>query len=389
MAKIGIMGGTFNPIHNAHIELAYKALLQFKLDKVLFITNGNPPHKKGGSILDCHIRHKMVKLAIADYPKFEAYDFEITKNGPSYSYETLQHLKKQDKTNELYFIIGADSLHDITTWKRPRLIMELCTFLIYGRKGYDAQADLEKIKKEYYLKAEFIDAPDIDISSSDIREKLEENEDVSEYLNDEVYDFIKRNGLYRKKKSSLKRHLRKNLRPERFFHSLNVSKMASELAETFGFSTGKAYLAGILHDCAKCIPYEIMLKMCKDLDVELDEQERASSALIHAKLGEKVAIAHYGIYDKEILEAIRYHTLGHPDMGNIAKVVYVADMLEPTRCFDGIDYLREIAKKDLNLAIYECTKKTIEFNVAKNRPVHPMAYKMLDAFAPESDKQQL
>ena len=380
MAKIGIMGGTFNPIHNAHIELAYKALLQFKLDKVLFITNGNPPHKRSGSILDCNIRHKMVKIAIADYPKFEAYDFEINKNGPSYSYETLQHLKQLDKTNELYFIIGADSLHDITTWKKPRLLMELCTFLIYNRDGYDALSDLERIKTEYYLKAEFINSPSINISSSDIREKLEENKDVSEYLNDEVYDFIKRNGLYRKKQSTLKKHLRKALRPERFFHSLNVSKMASEMADIFGVSRGKAYLAGILHDCAKCIPYEIMLKMCEDLDVELDEHERNSSALIHAKLGEKIAIAHYGIYDKEILEAIRCHTLGHPDMGNIAKIVYVADMLEPKRCFDGIDSLREIAKKDLDLAVYECTKKTIEFNVLRNRAVHPMAYRMLEAF---------
>ena len=386
MAKIGIMGGTFNPIHNAHIELAYKALLQFKLDKVLFITNGNPPHKKDNSILDCRIRHKMVQIAIADYPKFEAYDYEINKNGPSYSYETLQHLRQLDKTNELYFIIGADSLHDITKWKKPRLIMELCTFLIYSRDGYDALSDLSELKKEYYLKAEFINAPSIDISSSDIREKLADNEDVSEYLNDEVYDFIKRNGLYRKKKSSLKRHLRKTLKPERFFHSLNVSIMASEMADIFGFSRGKAYLAGILHDCAKCIPYEIMLKMCEDLDVCLDEQERNTSALIHAKLGEKVAIAHFGIYDKEILEAIRYHTLGHPDMGGIAKIVYVADMLEPKRCFDGIDELREIAKKDLDLAVYECTKKTIEFNSLKNRPVHPMAYRMLEAFNPERTK---
>ena len=162
--------------------------------------------------------------------------------------------------------------------------------------------------------------------------------------------------------------------------------MASEMAEIFGFNKSKAYLAGLLHDCAKCIPYEQMLKMCEDLDVELDEYEKRTPALIHAKLGEKVAIAHYGIYDDEILEAIRYHTLGHPDMGNIAKIVFVADMLEPSRCFDGIDELREIAKKDLDLAVLECTKKTIYFNVAKNRPVHPMAYKMLEAFEASTKK---
>ncbi len=382
MAKIGIMGGTFNPIHNAHIELAYTALLQFKLDKVLFITNGNPPHKKKFSVLDCHIRHKMVKLAISEYPKFEAYDYEIKKNSLSYSYETLQHLKKLDKSNDLYFIIGADSLNGIKTWKKPRLIMELCTFLIYNRKGYDARADLEELKKEYYLKAEFIRAPEVDISSSEIREKIIKGEDVSKYLPEDVNAFIKRNGLYKREEISLRQQLKKELKTERYYHSINVCNMASEMAEIFGVSKGKAYLAGILHDCAKCISYQKMLTMCEDLDVDLDEYERETPALIHAKLGEKVAIAHYGIYDKEILEAIRYHTLGNPKMGNISKIVYVADMLEPSRRFDGIDELREIAKKDLDLAVYECTKKTIEFNLAKNRPVHPMAYMMLEAFEP-------
>lgn len=385
MAKIGIMGGTFNPIHNAHIELAYTALLQFKLDKVLFITNGNPPHKKKLPVLDCHIRNKMVSLAIGEYPKFEAYDYEINKNTPSYSYETLQHLKKLDKTNDLYFIIGADSLHDIKTWKKPRLIMELCTLLIYDRKGYDAKADLEKLKEEYYLKAEFIRAPQVDISSSEIREKIKNGEDVSKYLPEVVNAFIERNGLYKREKISLRQQLKKELKPERYYHSINVCNMASEMAEIFGFSKGKAYLAGILHDCAKCISYQKMLTMCDDLDVVLDEYERSTPALIHAKLGEKVAIAHYGIYEKEILEAIRYHTLGNPKMGNIAKIVYVADMLEPSRNFEGIDKLREIAKKDLNLAVYECTKKTIEFNIAKNRPVHPMAYRMLEAFEPTTE----
>ena len=386
MAKIGIMGGTFNPIHNAHIELAYTALLQFKLDKVLFITNGNPPHKKKFSVLDCHIRQKMVSIAIKEYPKFEVCDYEVKKQTLSYSYETLQHLKKLDKTNDLYFIIGADSLHNIKSWKRPRLIMELCTLLIYNRKGYDAMADLEELKKEYYLKADFIKAPQVDISSSEIREKIIKGEDVSNYLPEEVDAFIKRNGLYKREDISLRQQLKKELKTERYYHSINVCNMASEMAELFGFSKGKAYLAGILHDCAKCISYQKMLTMCEDLDVELDEYERGTPALIHAKLGEKVAIAHYGIYDKEILEAIRYHTLGHPKMGNIAKIVYVADMLEPSRKFDGIDKLREIARKDLDLAVYECTKKTIEFNLAKNRPVHPMAYKMVEAFDPATKK---
>ncbi len=387
MPKIGIMGGTFNPVHNAHIELAQKALLQFGLDKVLFITSGNPPHKKGSPILDANIRHKMVCIAIKDYPQFEAYDFEVKKESYSYSYETLKHLKKLDKSNELYFIIGADSLHNITSWVKPRLIMEMCTFLIYSRKGYDMKNDLLEIKKEYYLKSEFIDAPEVDISSSEIRKMIQDGKDASNLMPQAVYDFILRNGLYRKKASSIKKELKKQLKSDRYIHSVNVCNTAVELSKIFGYDKNKAYLAGLLHDCAKCIPSEQMLTMCEDLDVELDEYEKVTPALIHAKLGEKVAIARYGVDDKEVLEAIKWHTLGHPDMGNIAKIVYVADMIEPSRCFDGVDALREIAKKDIDRAVYECTKTTINFNTARNRTLNPMAYKVLEAFGGDSKNQ--
>ena len=356
MPKIGIMGGTFNPVHNAHIELAQKALTQFGLDKVLFITSGNPPHKKNSIIPDATLRHKMVSLAIEEYPQFEAYDYEIKKQSYSYSYETLKHLKKLDRNNELYFIIGADSLHNITSWVKPRLIMEMCTFLVYSRKGYDMEKDLSELKKEYYLKAQFIDAPELDISSSEIRKMIEEGKDVSELMPPKAFDFISRTMLYKKKASSMKKQLKKLLSHDRYVHSVNVCNTACELAKRFGCDENKAYIAGLLHDCAKCIPYEQTLKLCEDFDIELDEFDEQIPALIHSKLGEKLASSHFGIHDEEVLEAIKWHTLGHPDMRNIAKIVYVADMIEPTRCFDGIEKLRDTAKESLDRAVYECIR---------------------------------
>ena len=381
MPKIGIMGGTFNPVHNAHIELAKKALEQFGLDKVLFITNGNPPHKKNHFILDAFIRHKMVCLAIKDYPKFETYDYEIKKETYSYTYETLKHLKKLYKPTDLYFIIGADSLHDIKKWVKPRLIMEMCTFLVFARKGYDMEKDLMELKKEYYLKAQFIDAPEVDISSSEIRKMVSEGEDVSSLMPKEVSEFIMRNKIYHKKAPSIKKQLKKQLSHDRFVHSVNVCNTAVELAKHFGFDENKAYLAGLLHDCAKCIPHDDMRKMCEDFDVELDDFDEINPALIHAKLGEKVAIAQYGVSDAEVLEAIKYHTTGHPEMGNIAKIIYVADMIEPLRKFDGVDYLRQVAKEDINKAVLECTNATIRYNTEKERPIHKMAFVVADAFS--------
>ena len=387
MPKIGIMGGTFNPVHNAHIELAQKALTQFGLDKVLFITSGNPPHKKNSIIPDATLRHKMVSLAIEDYPQFEAYDYEVKKQTYSYSYETLKHLKHLNRENELYFIIGADSLHNITSWVKPRLIMEMCTLLVYSRKGYDMEKDLRELKKEYYMKAQFIDAPEIDISSSNIRNMIAEGKDVSGFMPPKALDFISRTMLYKKKASSMKKQLKKLLSRDRFIHSVNVCNTASALAKRFGFDENKAYIAGLLHDCAKCIPHELTLKLCDDFDVLLDEYDEQIPALIHSKLGEKLASSYFGISDSEILEAIKWHTLGHPDMGNIAKIVYVSDMIEPSRCFEGIERLRDIAKENLDRAVYECTNATIIFNTQRNRKINPMAYEVLKAFSPKENEQ--
>ncbi len=380
MLKIGIMGGTFNPVHNAHIELAKKALDQFGLDKVLFITNGNPPHKKHTSILDASIRHKMVTLAIKDYPQFEACDYEVLKQTPSYTYETLKYLKNSLKPCELYFIVGADSFHDITTWVKPRLIMEMCTLLIYQRDGYDPKSDFDSIKKDYYLNVDFIDAEPVNISSTLIRKMYRNGKDPSKFLPPVVSEFIKRNKIYPKWAPDMEKLLKRNLSEERFAHSINVSKTAFSLALRHGFNAETARIAGLLHDCAKCIPHERMLAMCEDLDVTLDETEKQIPALIHAKLGEKLAMAQFLIYNSEVLEAIRYHTLGDPEMGNIAKTIYVADLIEPSRDFDGIEELRTAAKKDIDLAVLMCTQATVRFNTEHNRPIHEKAFEVLDAF---------
>ena len=377
MSKIGIMGGTFNPVHKGHIEMAKHAAQQFNLDKVVFITGGNPPHKRGNRILPGIIRHKMVQLAIKDYPMFFASDYEINKNTYSYTYETLEYMKRTHKEDSLYFIIGADSLHDLPTWKKPRLIMELCTFLVYSRKGYSQKEDLKNLKKEYYCKALFIDAKNVDVSSTRVRKKLEENQDVSAYLDKEVYDYIKRNNLYKKEEGSIKKRLKNRLSYDRFIHSCGVANTSIEMAKIFGADENKAYLAGMLHDCAKCIQKDKALRMCEDFGVLLDEFELKNPALVHAKLGEMVAMIDFGVDDKEVLEAIKYHTIGDTTMGDLAKIVYVADMIEPNRSFEGVEKLREIAKKDLDRAVAECTKMTVEFNEQKGKKVHPKAYEII------------
>lgn len=379
------MGGTFNPVHNGHIRAAEAAAEQFGLDKVLFITGGNPPHKRKQHILSAELRHKMVQLAIAGYDKFEAYDYEVKKQTYSYTFETLKHIKQEFKDAEIYFIIGADSFHNIPGWYKPRTIMELCTLLVYERTGFDREADLEKIKKEYFCKVEFINSPPIDVSSSEIRELSAQKKDISEFLPCAVHSFITRNNLYSNIKINVqnpnsitfvKTVIQGKLTPERFKHSLGVCKTASILAEFHEADLTKVRIAALLHDCAKNLSDEEMKQKCEDYDIELDEHEKKNPFLIHAKVGEKIAEYEFGIHDAEILEAIKWHTLGMVGMGLIAKIVFVADMVEPLRHFNGIAELRTLARKDIDKAVAACIESTIYFNNARKREVHPNAYEV-------------
>ena len=378
LSKIGIMGGTFNPIHNAHIEIAKSACEQFNLDKVLFITSGNPPHKKNRTKTSPYLRHKMVTEAIKNYEKFEACDYEVKKETYSYTLETLKYIKKEYNNPEIFFIIGADSLHDLPKWYKPRTILELCTLLVYKRIGYDMEKDLKEIKKEYYCIADFIDAENVDISSTDIREKIKNGEEIDQFVPKSVNEFIKRNNLYKENTENLKERIKKALTKERFTHSMGVVKMAEGLAKIYKEDEKKAYTAAILHDCAKNIDLETSLKKCEDYDVYLDESERKNPLLIHAKLGEKIAEYEYGIKDRDILNAIKWHTVGRKGMSTLEKIIFVADMIEKGRTFPGVENLRKLAREDLDSAVKECILNTIKFNEEKNKEIHPNAYEVIN-----------
>ena len=372
------MGGTFNPIHNGHLLAAKAACDQFGLDKVLFITSGNPPHKKNQKILDAYARHKMVKLAIEEIENFVPCDYEINKDTYSYTFETLRYVKGLYKDAEFYFIVGADSFHDITEWYKPRAILEACTLLVYDRDGYDRVKDLERIKKEYYCRVEFIDSLKIDISSSKIRELIDNGKDVSDFIPKVVYNFILRNNLYQTREKSLKKQLKNSLSDERFHHSIGVSTTAVKLAKHYGVDENAAYTAGLLHDCAKNLIYEDMMIKCNDYDIVLDDFEKENAFLIHAKLGEKVASIEYGIRDHEILEAIKWHTLGCVGMSDLAKIIFVADMIEPSRDFPGVESLRKNMYNGLDESVIACINSTIQFNTKRNRKIHPNAFAVLN-----------
>jgi nicotinate-nucleotide adenylyltransferase len=197
MKKIGIIGGTFNPIHLAHLYIAYEAKCQLNLDKVIFMPAGSPPHKKNEDILEAPLRYKMVLEAIKKYEDFEISNYEIEKEGFSYTYETLENFKSED--NILYFITGADCLINIEKWKNPDRIFKTSKLVVFNRPGYDKESlKLQKneIEKKYNTSINFLDIMDLEISSTMIRDRIKDGKKIDFFIPKEVLDFIRKNNIY-------------------------------------------------------------------------------------------------------------------------------------------------------------------------------------------------
>ncbi len=200
MKRKGIFGGTFDPIHNGHLHIAYEALYKLGLDKVIFIPSGNPPHKTDKIVTDAQIRFTLVKETIENEKKFQVSDYEIKKKNLSYTYETLNFFNSLQPEIEWCFITGVDCLMEIDTWKNVHQILSQCKFVVFNRPGYNKQ-DIEiqkrKIEEKYDKKIIFLDIPILEISSTQIREKIKKGESVSYLIPEKVNYLLNKMELYR------------------------------------------------------------------------------------------------------------------------------------------------------------------------------------------------
>ena len=193
MKKIGLFGGTFDPIHCAHLAIAAKALDVLSLDKVIFIVAGEPPHKSGNYRTQAQHRLKMVQIAALCNERFEVSDYEIKKQGKSYSYLTANHFKKQYPDAGLYFIIGDEAFRELPTWKFPEKLASLVTFAVFTRDGGDIEVSPTDALSGKFIK---IEIEPIKISSTAVRERLLRGEDVTGLVPDCVIEYIRKNDLY-------------------------------------------------------------------------------------------------------------------------------------------------------------------------------------------------
>jgi nicotinate-nucleotide adenylyltransferase len=201
--KKGILGGTFDPIHRGHLMIASEAMNKLSLDEVLFIPASRSPFKEKNRISPVNHRVQMVLLAIADIPGFRLSTIEIDRAGTSYTVDTLEKLKEgTEKDDELYFIIGLDSLETLTRWKDPERLVQLCRLVTVRRPGYEVP-ELEEIEKKVPGLTKsliMLDKPGPDISATDIRKRIAEGLPVSGLVPAPVEKYIKQHHLYSKAK---------------------------------------------------------------------------------------------------------------------------------------------------------------------------------------------
>lgn len=197
--RTGIMGGTFNPVHNAHLLIAEMAMEEYALDRVIFITGGNPPHKT--DVISSDHRYQMTHIAISGNGAFEDDDFEIKRKEKSYSVNTLRYLSEKYPCDELFFIIGEDSLEDLPGWYRPEEILTMCALLVFPRKSREVmKREVERMRGVFGENIYPLNAPVIEISSTEIRKRLRDGKSVRYMLPDSVLEYIEKYNLYGEQK---------------------------------------------------------------------------------------------------------------------------------------------------------------------------------------------
>ena len=393
--KIGIYGGSFNPPHLGHMAAAESAAKYLKLDMLLLIPAGIPPHK-ALSADDPGKAHRLAMTRLMGEQigqdtgiRVEVSDMEITREGKSYTADTLRALRAQYPDDELWLLMGTDMFLTFQYWYRPEEILRYAGSCAFGRTETDGEELFAP--QRALLAGQFpgsrivtMTLPNlVDVSSTELRTRIPRGK-TDGLLAPAVLGYILRKHLYGTN-LDLKRLSITELRPialsylkaKRIPHVLGTEKTAAALAEKYGADTRKARVAALLHDSTKRLSMDEQLALCEYYHIELDAMERTTLKLLHAKTGAALARSVFGV-DDEIYNAILWHTTGKPGMTLLEKVIYLADFIEPSRDFDGVDALRSVVWEDLDKGLAMGLSMTVEEMTGMGAPIHRNTLEALD-----------
>lgn len=356
--RIGLMGGTFDPIHYGHLMLAEQIRTSFQLDYILFIPVGQAPHKKTAGSADKFHRLEMVRLATHSHPNFMVSDIEVCQECTTYTIDTVRKIRETlSEHDELFFITGADAIILLETWKDFESLMQMVTFIGATRPGInetDLELKIEELKAKYQASIKICKIPALAISSTDIRNRIANGLSIDYLLPSKVEKYIHQTFIYREHHPDFARlnaYLHDHLSSHRYKHSVETAHFAYKLALIYGCDSMKAEMAGLCHDIAKEYSNDRMLRYISNNQIFLDPCIQNNPNLAHGEVGAIVLKDDFGMTDDDILDAIKWHTYGYKDMSLLSKIIYISDTIEPTRTFEGVNYLRYLAFQDIDHAI--------------------------------------
>jgi len=352
MEKIGILGGTFNPIHYGHLTVAEEVRCRLGLDHILLIPTGQPPHKAATTFSE-H-RYLMTLLAAEGNPNLRVTRMEIDREGISYTVDTLRILKEQTDA-ELFFIVGADEMNQISSWRGADVLPSLCNWVAVTRPGHKIDNALE--------------IPAVDISSTELRRRISEGQTVKYWLPDAVERYINETGLD-DDFEVIHKAVKAKQSAKRYKHTLGVIETSIMLAARHEINMKKAYLVALLHDYAKELSDEEKRDACKKFDIKMDPVQEENISLMHGQLSAEFARRDFDITDADVLKAISYHSTGCVGMGPLDQLIKIADNIEPNREHPDVNKIKNMAKKDLIRGSIMSIERDIQHSIDKGKKVH-------------------
>lgn len=365
--RIALYGGSFDPVHCEHVRYVSEAKRALALDKVIVIPSYIAPHKAHGAAASGADRLQMCRIAFRALPYVEVSDHELARAGTSYSYLTCRHFAEKYPQDELFFLVGADMLEDFFTWKNPEQILACATLVACGRGSSDPRLLTDRFFARFGCGFETVPFTGAKLSSTRLRVLLAFGK-TPEGQDGETLAYIRARGLYTYPAIAPALALEKEERRE---HSLRVALMACARARSLGLSEEKALLASALHDCGKYVGMDspLLAGFVPPVDVP--------PPVMHQYTGAYLAEHTFGIADDEVLDAIRYHTSGRERMTELEKLVFLADMLEEGRSFEGIEELREAFYRDLDECLLLSLSRQTEYLRKSGKPVYPLTERAL------------
>lgn len=392
--RIGLLGGTFDPIHDAHLAVAKAAARSAGLEKVLMMPSGHPPLKDPTKVSLPIYRYAMTELAVRSDPLLEISDLEIKRVGPSYTVDTLKELNAGlGSPRDIYLICGTDVLFDLPDWYDPLGVLQNCTLLVGTRPGFvpdEVAGQMAFLRKTYGADIQTFEMPQLDISSTEIRQRLKADPLAAAPVPSAVRAFLRRHRPYQNQSClrELSEHaylflirahqeLWNKMTHKRLLHSVGTAITAVQLALRFGADAEKAAFAGILHDCAKELSWRDYLAAHPE---ERDWLE-GFPQVVHGPYGAEIVRRYYDISDPEILDAITYHTTLRKNPSQMEKIIFLSDKIEPGRTFSDLHPIRRLALTDLNKATLACLSAVAISLAKRNARQHPYSAEALRSLA--------